>query len=61
MPAGFQHRIATQISEQISAYTDLISSLKKYCDNPLWLERIKEPQMINVGIRHNTLGTRQFF
>ena len=57
LPIGFQNRISVQISEQVAAYRELVIALHNYAEgDERWLAKRKEPQVVNVGIRHNTVG-----
>ena len=63
LPAGFTHRIALQIEEQLRSYRKIVEELfaidKDISDNSTlysnWIDKLEELQSINIGIRINTL------
>lgn len=56
LPIGFNHRISSQISEQVNSYRELVTTLHKLALNdPPWIDRLVELQYVLIGIRLNTL------
>lgn len=56
LPIGFHHRIAFQVIEQIKAYVQLIDFVRdNYHLIPQWDEKVRRPQPITLGIRHNSI------
>lgn len=55
-PIGFHQRISLQIIEQLQAYQILIDSIYLFASCiPNWNLKVKQSQMITIGIRHGSL------
>lgn len=56
LPLSFHQRITLQIQEQLQAYRILIDCILNYAVCiPNWNNKIKQSQIITIGIRHGTL------
>ncbi len=56
LPNEFRTKIAMQIEEQVNAYTEIVELIYKYSNTiPHWEEKIRETQIITIGIRHNSI------
>ncbi len=56
LPVGFQYRMTLQIVEQLKSYKELIDFIhtnQKLIPN--WEAKIRRPQPITLGIRHNNI------
>jgi hypothetical protein len=55
-PIGFHQKISLQIIEQLRAYQILIDSIRLYAPIiPNWNQKIRQNQIITIGIRHGPL------
>ena len=62
LPFGFQAKAALLISEQVEAFKVIVSVLRSAFDNNLeGYSKIKEPQLIGIGIRHSTVDYNDKF
>ena len=53
---AFQRKIVLQIEEQLSAYREIIATLRSVgVDNEEWLEQISQPFDMLVGLRYNNV------
>lgn len=57
LASGFREKISQQIQEQIDAFVDIVEIIKEHAKDvvPNWSTKIREHQVITMGIRHNTL------
>ena len=57
LSCGFQEKIKNQIQEQIDAFVDIVDLIRTHASTivPNWASKIRENQIITMGIRHNTL------
>lgn len=57
LSSGFQEKIKQQVQEQINAFSDIVDLIKTHAASIVnnWSTKIREHQVITMGIRHNTL------
>lgn len=57
LSSGFQEKIKQQVQEQIEAFRDIVDLIRNHGPTivPNWSKKIREHQIITMGIRHNTL------
>ncbi|KAJ1406248.1 hypothetical protein B484DRAFT_456862 [Ochromonadaceae sp. CCMP2298] len=54
---GFQAHIVRQLQEQVDAFKVIVDLVKHYAPSavPNWAKKVRELQVVTLGIRHNTL------
>lgn len=57
LPLGFEPKITSQIKEQADGYKDIVYILTHFAAEVVtgWKEKIREVQIITLGLRHNSL------
>jgi hypothetical protein len=57
LSSGFQEKIRQQVQEQIDAFRDIVDLIRSHGPAivPNWSKKVREHQVITMGIRHNTL------